>query len=340
MPAPRKAGWGRDYDFTATPPAFQLRTTIEDVDREDGGEDWWYDLCSLRDASGNIIGYAAAGYNTMPNWGFEDDLGCGTEVDPYSENELETEHYRKGFLRCWVARYDLDGSMLWCRSSLAGTFYGVVQASDGSILAVGEASHNRMGENVVSGHPYVGYNPGWNTVPTDLSTVDCGQSGFGDMPPRPVVMKYDLEGNLEWMNLYGYVQDHGAAAWNSGGRTMGIAPIPGVGSTTYYLVMEQYEVPDAPNPTVMSMRIEEDGTVIDRQAVLNTDPARPSDASGLYPYNVSALAYSGDGHVLISTSIDPAISTVSTSGLAAGTYVLELLADGQAAEQTRFVVAR
>ncbi len=124
MPAPKKAGWGRDYDFSNAPPTYDLRTTIEDVDRDNGGDDWWYDLCTLKDENGNVIGYAAAGYNTMPNWGFNDELGCGVEVDGYEQNEFETNLNRKGTLRCWVARYDVDGNFLWCRSSLAGTFYG------------------------------------------------------------------------------------------------------------------------------------------------------------------------------------------------------------------------
>lgn len=300
MPAPRKAGWGRDYDFSTTPASFTLRTSIDEVSRENGGEDWWYDICPLKDPGGNLIGYAAAGYNTMPNWGFEDQLGCGSEVDPYEHNELETNLNRKGFLRCWVARYDLSGNMMWCKSSLAGTFYGITQASDGSILAVGEASHNRMGEDLVVGHPYLGYNPGLNTVPVDLSTVNCAQAGLGDMKPRPVVMKYDLNGNLDWMNLYGYFQDHGSNSWSATGRLMGITPINLTSGTGYYLVMEHYDIPDAPNPTVLCMRINEDGTVIDRQAILSSDPERPSDATGLYPYNISALTYEGDEHLVIS----------------------------------------
>lgn len=157
MPAPSRPSFGAYYTWNGSNNVIGDPATGGAMAREEGGEDWWYDICELKDASGNLIGYAAAGYNTVPNWGYIDDLGCGSSLpeEPVT-GEFETNEHRKGDLRCWVAKYELDGTMAWCRSSLPGVFYGVTQDVDGSIVAAGEASHNRMGTLPAISHPAFG----------------------------------------------------------------------------------------------------------------------------------------------------------------------------------------
>ncbi|MBK9514767.1 MAG: hypothetical protein IPO05_14330 [Flavobacteriales bacterium] len=112
MPAPAKANWGRDYTWNGSGWTGVPRTDFDNVPIAESGEDWWYDLCVLKDGSGNPIGYAAAGYNTMQNWGYDDELGCRTSepsptVDPSGIAQFESISRRKGELRTWLARYDL-----------------------------------------------------------------------------------------------------------------------------------------------------------------------------------------------------------------------------------------
>lgn len=311
MPAPWKADWGRDYTYGFPTWNSTPRTSFDASIREEGGEDWWYDLCVLRDGNGDQIGYAAAGYNTMPNWGFKDALGCGDSEptgDP-NEKEFETLERRKGELRCWLARYDMNGEMVWCRSYFAGTFYGVTQDVDGHIVAVGEASHNRMGENDPDNdHPTVRYNPGINTNDLAVQDINCASLGYGNMPPKPLAMKVDIEGNEIWSNLYGSIQDLNPTSWGQGGRfnAVDVIQLPG-GAPGLYMVAEDFAMPGAPDdnlfPGVQVIRTDENGTVVDMNSYQIDDPDVPAGVMNMIPYNVDTWEFNGQLHGLISGSM-------------------------------------
>ena len=166
--------------------------------REEGGEDWWYAHCNLYDSNGEHVGSAAAGYNTVPNWYVLDGGGCfataGGGPDP---REFETGTHRKGSTRSWLARYDLEGNMIWCKSYMMGTFYGVTQGADGSILAVGEAQSNRRSTdplNIGTQWP-IKYNPGI-TNSGNIESLNCTTLGLMGMNRKATVLKVDLDGNV------------------------------------------------------------------------------------------------------------------------------------------------
>lgn len=306
MPAPKQANWGRDFNLTVPNDPGTPRPTgaPENITREDGGEDWWYDVCEIFEG-GILVGYGAGGYNTMPNWGFIDPLGCrtGRPGAGWEESEFETATKRKGELRCWIARYDLLGEMVWCRSYFAGTFYGITQDSDGSLVAVGETNYTKLGETIGTDHPFVGYNPGWANINVNMAEVDCtsGTEPLGVMAIKPIAVKVNLAGDLVWANCYGATRDFGQTSWSSGGRAHAIQRIelPG-GAPGLYIVCESKVVGSGFDPGLFALRIAQDGTVHDEHLFDNTDPSVPTDAIGLYVYNVDAEVYSGQNHLLIS----------------------------------------
>jgi len=174
--------------------------------REEGGEDWWYAHCNLYDSNGEHVGSAAAGYNTVPNWYVLDGGGCfATSDDGPDVREFETGAHRKGSIRSWLARYDLEGNMVWCKSYMMGVFYGVTQGPDGSILAVGEAAANRRStdpDNLGTQWP-IKYNPGITTS-GDITALDCNALAYDEMALKATVLKVDLDGNVIWQNFYAW----------------------------------------------------------------------------------------------------------------------------------------
>ncbi|MCB0771133.1 MAG: T9SS type A sorting domain-containing protein [Flavobacteriales bacterium] len=305
MPTPKQANWGRVFDPPALPendPGIPRPAGIpEDIARADGGEDWWYDVCEIHQG-GVLVGYAAAGYNTMPNWGFIDPTGCRTSRPglDWKEDEFETATHRKGELRTWLAFYNLQGEMNWCRSFFAGTFYGVVQDSDGNIVAVGETSYTRMSESIDVGQPDVLYNPGWAATSVNMADVDCsiGPEPLGVMGLKAIAVKVDLSGALQWANCYGPIQDFGAAAWSEASRAYAVSRtvLPG-NNPGLYMVSEAYGF--MPGPSVFATRLNSDGTVYDAHMFVAGEPVIPPGASGVYVYNVDIKEHNGTEHVLI-----------------------------------------
>ncbi len=247
--------------------------------REESGEDWWYAHCNLYDGAGEHIGYATAGYNSMPNWKYVDGFLCfdfnDMDEDAPRTNEWETNERRKGALQSWIARYDLDGNQLWCRSYLPGVFYGVAQDSDGNIVAVGEAHTNRKTHLLGNGQQ-IGYNPGLST-PVNLAELDCSMMYEGDMlmgmTRKNYMAKVDLDGQVIWQNLYGWPLDH-LAGWKTYSVGFGITPISVDGGDGFYVLGfgDSGQTPDWGR--MWNMRIRSDGTIVDRYMY------DPSDALG------------------------------------------------------------
>ncbi len=306
MPAPAKANWGRDYTWNGSGWTGVPRTDFDNVPIAESGEDWWYDLCVLKDGSGNPIGYAAAGYNTMQNWGYDDELGCRTSepsptVDPSGIAQFESISRRKGELRTWLARYDLEGNMLWCRSFYGGAFYSVTQDADGSIVAGGEMNFARMSESILFGQPQLLYNPGRATTETDLSLIDCINSGYGPMAVKPLAMKVDLSGNMVWARSYGLSRDMNSDEWSETSRLQALTPVtlPG-GQPGFYLLIETYSTSE-PNAGLMAVRVSSDGSYFDHHAFVAGDVGVPAGSGDLQlPYSIRTLEHNGSVHGLVS----------------------------------------
>jgi hypothetical protein len=246
------------------------------MDREDSGEDWWFAHCNLYDATGTHIGYAAAGYNTMPNWKYVDGYFCfefdGLDTDPHKTKEWEKPGLRKGALQSWLARYDLDGNQLWCRSYLPGIFYGVAQDTDGSIVAIGEAHANRKSTDLNNGQ-VVGYDPGLSD-PVNLAELDCSMLYQGEllmgMQRKCYVTKIGLDGQVIWQNLYGWPTDH-LAGWKTYSAGFGLAPITVDGGSGFYAVCHGGSGQAQDWNRMWAMRIRSDGTLVDRYMFDPTD---------------------------------------------------------------------
>lgn len=73
MPAPSRPSFGAYYTWNGSSDLLGDPAAGGALVREEEDEDPRYDICELKDASGNLIGYAAAGYNALPNWGCIDD---------------------------------------------------------------------------------------------------------------------------------------------------------------------------------------------------------------------------------------------------------------------------
>lgn len=162
------------------------------------GGDWWYDVVEIRE-NGVVTGYVAVGYSGAPNWGYDD--GCfTTTIDdlPTAVNNgpLENNGNRHGETRGAVARYGLDGTLIWYHSFYAGALLGVIQDSQGKLVMVGSAanSHANYFDDIAS-PPALALNPvsGSNTTP--ICTT-------GTAERQMVVMKMNTDGSLDWNYLY------------------------------------------------------------------------------------------------------------------------------------------
>ena len=266
--APLKPSYGFQYEWNGSDwdsvPSVNVPQSPEE-----SGEEWWYGHCNVKDSEGNVVAYAAVGYATGLNWQTFDGTGCdpwggwtGTTPPGPESGELETQALRRGsVLRAYIALYDLNGRMLWCRTQLPGTFYDVAQDADGNLVAVGDVFHARRAQEPVIGDAPLPYNPGIGSG-ADLADVDCsvpwgvGLPAPGPMNTQGFIAKFDLNGNQLWQNAYGGQLDH-QANWGAGGRCYSITPIIVQGDPAFYVVMD--------SDGVWGMRISGvDGTVIDR----------------------------------------------------------------------------
>lgn len=283
-------------------------STGQMMDREDSGEDWWYAHCNLYDGSGTHIGYAAAGYNTMPNWKYVDGYFCfdfdDMDTDPHKTIEWEKPGLRKGALQSWLARYDLDGNQLWCRSYLPGAFYGVALDTDGNIVAIGEAHANRKAADLNNGQ-VVGYDPGLSD-PVNLAELDCSMMYEGDMlmgmVTKAYIAKIDLNGQVVWQNLYGWPTDH-IAGWKTFSRGFALAPIAVDGGTGFYCVMHGGSGQQSDWNRMWNMRIRSDGSIVDRYMFDPTDALGTAlgwTANNLVRgFSVKSVELGGTQHVAI-----------------------------------------
>ena len=272
MPAPRLPDYGTYYAWDGQNYLPTTAAVGGALDRDAGGEDWWYGHCNLYDTGGNLIGFAAAGYNTVPEWGAVDENGCFDHTsDGWRSDEFETAAHRKGSLRQWLARYDTNGNMIWCKSYLMGVFYGVIQGADGSIMAIGEASTNRRSTIATTANPWpIQYNPGL-TASGDVSMLDCNTAGLGGMNIKPCVLKTDLEGNVIWQNFYGWPTTN-AEGWSIGGRGWAIERAEANGEPIYYAACSG-GLAAASREHAYLLRIQENGELLDRHVYVADDPA-------------------------------------------------------------------
>jgi hypothetical protein len=302
MAAPRLPDYGYKHvnydpsDPNNTGRDFELQASIGgDQAREDSAEEWWYSHCNIKDGNGEVVAYAAVGYAAALSWRPYDSTGChpwGPIVGPPQRDEFETDNLRRVLtLRAYAALFLLDGTMVWCRTFLPGTFYGVSQASDGTIVAVGDVTLPRRAEIPVNDDDPLLYNPGLGSG-YDIADVRCdqpigiGQPALGPMQSKGYIVKIDLNGELVWQNAYSNAVDY-ENGWGQGARCYGIAPISVQGEPCFYVTMETQAASN-----MWGMRIRQsDGHVVDR-AVLPL-----ITGSSIRAVNVASAVHNGTTHL-------------------------------------------
>ncbi len=153
------------------------------------------------------VGYVASGYAFPTNWMYRVDdctqaLPVEWNVAPQTGFLWETYDKWSAFYQMLtVARFDLQGNMVWHRAYHSGQSFGLIQDSEGNIVVTGEI---RDGKPVTSPN---GATAPWANVPifmdpttttqTDMATVVCTSA-----QKLLVVDKIDPDGNLLWSHTF------------------------------------------------------------------------------------------------------------------------------------------
>ena len=272
--APNYPTFGTTYEWNGT---VWVPATIQPSgprDREEGGEEWWYGQCNIFE-SGIHVGYVAVGYAGHKNWAIPDPIGCYSS-DPGGFDDRPSELGKLGSMkgatiRGTIARFDLEGNIIWGRAYNPGSFYAVMQASDESIVAVGEG----VGNIEFPGLPSIAirHNPASASDPdiSDANLFDCGS--LGNHIGKMHAVKVDLDGNLQWFNYYG-AEDDPEVAWSLSGLALDVAEIDNGTEKAYYMVGYSKDVAAAASQSDfgMALRLDPDGYVLDKHFFGPSDP--------------------------------------------------------------------
>ncbi len=163
------------------------------------GEDWWYDIVNIYE-SGEHVGYMACGFATWLNLDFNETNvtgGCSDFTSTgISCDRPVIDGQRISSKPGTIARYDLNGNMVWCKAYVLAKegFYAISPTSDGNFVVIGWG----RGSLDLQGNPLM-YNPGTSDY---LLNSDCGIIDKS----RMIGAKVDPNGNLLWINTYGYYE--------------------------------------------------------------------------------------------------------------------------------------
>jgi len=208
---------------TAVPGGYQSRGN--------SGEDWWYDLANIYDGTEHV-GYMVCGYATWQDIVATEgniggcvnfnDIATGPDCSrPILSDEL------LGTKLSTIARYDLNGNMLWCKPYCTGAegAYAIKRTTDDFYIFTGWATASLD----VQGNP-IPFNPGGASG--GIATVD----GFCDvLKTKMFVGKIDVDGNLQWLNQYGH-------EFGGGFTVDDIRATPSIGTDLEQLDMDTYRV--------------------------------------------------------------------------------------------------
>lgn len=179
--------------------------------QEDSGDEWWYWHTNIYNDTGKQIGWVAAGYVSWRNEFYNEQQlygkGCyihnkiktdtvGFELDSI---QLPPEGRYKGSFWSAMARFDMQGNMLWCRRFAHGEFHHVIQNEEGNLVAIGmtQSTIDKNEDSLI-------YNPG-------LHNLKLGCDSSGASARRMYVVETDLNGNMLANYVYGNYEDDGVA---------------------------------------------------------------------------------------------------------------------------------
>lgn len=254
---------------------------------DQSGEDWWYDIENIYEA-GDHTGYMVSGFATWEGVELrEGDIGACDNLNKYPFGADCNRPVPDGILLSsklsTIARYDLNGSMVWCKA-VAHSAEGAVAiapTSDGSFIFTGwgRATRTKLGAPI---H----LNP---TVASPLNDVAEIAGGCANLTSKMQVGKITADGVLLWLNQYtGHkagdivggleLTASGVTAVSSIGYDLVERPKDSDSDPTRYLVVGQSQDRNNLNPEgkpfvkALAIELDEDGNVTDRK-LLGADGA-------------------------------------------------------------------
>lgn len=178
------------------------------TDQENSGEDWWYDVKPIYEG-GIHTGYMTCGFTAPKNYYIDEsglvpkgfiDTSTPLDTNPCDRRLIEGEYI--AFYEQHIGRYDLNGNPLWCKHiNLGGPLLSLINTPDGGFVAVGETFAAYKHDNV----PFI-YNPTVtaNTPITSLiNPIGTANSYAYGERNRLNVVKFDVNGQIEWNYIYG-----------------------------------------------------------------------------------------------------------------------------------------
>ena len=187
------------FEQTYTPPGGIPRTPGVAQNKEDSGEDWWYDIERFQDEEEH--GYIVSGYATWINiqldetlaGGLFENLDGGADCNrPVMHNEIISQKLAT------IAKYSEDGTMIWCKpicKSDEGAI-SITPTSDGGYVFTGwgKATISSKDALPMMYNPRI-TDPGFNMTDASVPMID--------RKAKMIVGKIDSEGALLWLNAYG-----------------------------------------------------------------------------------------------------------------------------------------
>ena len=178
------------------------------TDQENSGEDWWYDVKPIYEG-GIHTGYMTCGFTAPKNYYIDEsglvpkgfiDTSTVFDTNPCDRRLIEGEYI--AFYEQHIGRYDLNGNPLWCKHiNLGGPLLSLINTPDGGFVAVGETFAAYNHDTV----PFI-YNPtaSANTPITSLiNPIGTANSYPYGKHTRINVVKFDVNGQIEWNYIYG-----------------------------------------------------------------------------------------------------------------------------------------
>lgn len=183
-----------------------------DQTQAESSDDWWYWHTNIYDpVSGNQLGYIAAGYVSWSDIFYDeknDVYQSGCHIDgPNPEIQrfefTDTYNNPESFIGSYwssIARFDLEGNMVWCKRFGKGEFRSVIQNEDGDILAFG-FTHSTVYKDAQGNEQDLICNPGPGT---DKYIVGCRGNSNDESERLMFLAKVDLDGILLENYCYGW----------------------------------------------------------------------------------------------------------------------------------------
>jgi len=176
--------------YTPTARASAIPQTLDE-----SGADWWHSVIPITQG-GSPAGYVAVGYTSFVNWGVSD--GCYSYALATYPSTVFNQRYdrMRGAIRNAVAKYDLDGNLIWYKYYFMESLFDVIQDSNEDLVVTGEAGNSVPLADMNTSIPLF-HNPSSSNPSQALQTTGCTT-----VARHCLVMKLDLSGNVLWHSVY------------------------------------------------------------------------------------------------------------------------------------------